>query len=232
MGLFSSFTRAIGGLVGDVAGGVATIFRGAAPLVRAATPIAIAAIQARTGGGIAALAGGAGRGSQAVGQFAALNRRPPLGVQGSQSPFANPIARAQFFPAFNPATIPARPLAGQNALIQQLLALLQAPPVPPTSFNQQSFGQTVAPGFRPFTPSFRSGQFGFSGGFQPGISRGFDPRFAPAPTFDPVFQEIISRTPQQFGFAPPPPPPPRVRGFGGFGRFGGFSPSGGFGGFF
>jgi len=147
---------------------------------------------------------------------------------GAQSPFANPIARAQFFPPFNPATIPARPLQAQNAQLEALLAqLFQSQQT--TSFNQGAFGQSVGPSFRPFAPSFRSGQFGFSGGFRPGISQGLavsaaDPfgRQPQQQQFDPVFQQIISRTPQQFGFAAQP----RVQQFGGFGGFGG----GGFGG--
>jgi len=147
--------------------------------------------------------------------------RPPLGVLGSQSPFANPIARAQFFPPFNPATIPARPLQAENArltaLIQQLLGG-QAPQT--TSFNQGAFGSTIGPGFRPFAPSFRSGQVGFSGGFRPGISRGLAPQFQQPfqPQFQPQFQQQF-QAPRQFGGF----------GGGGFGGFGGFGRFGGFG---
>jgi len=207
MGLFSGISSVISSIGGAVSG-----------IVTAAAPIAISAIQAKFGG--LSAAGGAG----AVGLAALQGGRPPLGVLGAQSPFANPIARAQFFPPFNPATIPARPLQGQNALIQQLLALLQGPVQQTTSFNQGAFGATVAPGFRPFSPSFRSGQFGSSGGFQPGISRGLAPqRFQPQfqqqfqPQFQPQFQQQF-QAPRQFqrfgGFG--------GGGFGGFGRFGGF----------
>jgi len=149
---------------------------------------------------------------------------PGLGVLGSQFAAANPLTRAFSSPGFQQGTLPARPAVGRNALIQQLLALLQGPPQQTTSFNQQAFGASVSPSFRPFAPSFRSGQAGFGGPFRPGISRGLavsaaDPfgRQPVSQAFDPVFQQIISRTPQQFGFRQP-----RVQAFGGFGGFGGF----------
>jgi len=204
MGLFSSISRFIGK--------VATAIT---PLARIAAPVLQSFISARTGG---LLAGPGARGAGAVGQVAQLQQRPPLGFLGSQSPFANPIARAQFFPAFNPATIPARPLTFQNAQIaafqqQQFGGFGQA-----TSFNQGGFGQSVGPSFRPFSPSFRSGQLGFSGQFRPGFSRGLAPQFPQQfqqQQFAPQFQQQFAQ--------------PRVPSFGGFGGFGRF---GGFGGFF
>jgi len=224
MGLFSSISRFVEKIAGTAGGLISTVASAITPLARIAAPIIGQAIQARAGGGLLAQ-----RGASAVGAAALLDRRPPLGVMGAQSPFANPIARAQFFPPFNPATIPARPLQGQNAQLQALLAqLFQSQQT--TSFNQGAFGQSVGPSFRPFAPSFRSGQFGQSGQFRPGISRGLAPQFPQQfqQQFQPQFQQQFQPQFQQ-QFQPQFQPQffqPRVPQFGGFGGFGG----GGFGG--
>jgi len=215
------------GLFSGTAGGlISTVATAITPLARIAAPIIGQAIQARAGAGLLAQ-----RGASAVGQAALLDRRPAFGVMGSQSPFANPIARAQFFPPFNPATIPARPLQAQNAQLQALLAqLFQSQQT--TSFNQGAFGQSVGPSFRPFAPSFRSGQFGQSGQFRPGISQGLAPQFPQQfqQQFQPQFQQQFQPQFQPQFFQP------RVPQFGGFGGggFGGggfFNSFGGFRGF-
>jgi len=163
------------------------------------------------------LTAGAG-GSLAVRAANQTRTCPPIGFAGNQVSSANPIFRAANFPAFNPATIPSRPLQAQNSLIQQLLASLQGPRQQTTSFNQSAFGATVSPSFRPFTPSFRSGQAGISGEFRPGISRGLAPDpladfkarlAAPSPFQTQSVQMQFQPRVQQFG------------GFGGLG-FGGF----------
>lgn len=172
MGLSSFLSKTIGSL----SQGVATIFSAAAPLVTAIAPIAISAIQARAGGafGQAVLAGGIPTGPGGAAQiaqsnFAAQTSCRVPGVAGS-APGANPITRAFISPGFDVRRIPARPLTPR---FTQRIQFQQT-----TSFNQAAFGGSVAPTFRPFTPSFRSGQIGFSGQFQPGISRGFAPGFS------------------------------------------------------
>lgn len=230
MGLFKDIISVVSGglfaspkVLGGVSKFVAPFLQAAQPLLQAAQPFIQQAIAIKTGGLLGGFggAGGAG-GAAAVGQFAQLGQRPPLGFLGAQSPFANPIARAQFFPPFNPATIPARPLTFQNfqrsAFQQQQFGGFGQT----TSFNQGAFGQTVGPSFRPFASSFRSGGFGFSGGFRPGFSRSLAPQFPQQ--FAPQFQQqqFAPQFQQQFA-------QPRVSGFGGFGGFGRF---GGFGGFF
>lgn len=227
MGLFSSLSRFVSKIAGTAGSLVSTVATAITPLARIAAPIVSQVIAAKTGG----LLGGGARGASAVGQFAQMQQRPPLGFLGSQSPFANPIARAQFFPAFNPATIPARPQTFQNALLAQLQQQQFGGFGQTTSFNQSGFGQSVGPSFRPFAPSFRSGQFGFSGEFRPGFSRGLAPQF-PQQFQQQQFQQFAPPFQQQ-QFAPQFQQP-RVSGFGGFGGFGGggFGRFGGFGGFF
>jgi len=121
MGLFKDIVTglsfgllAVPKVLGSVTKRLTPLLTAAQPLLQAAAPFARAAIAVKTGGLIGGFPGAGAGGAAAVGQFAQLQQRPPLGFLGSQSPFANPIARAQFFPAFNPATIPARPLTFQN----------------------------------------------------------------------------------------------------------------------
>lgn len=187
MGLFSRLVRNIGRIAEDVAPVVlpAVGVVGGGLLLRG-----ILGAQPPTAGGSGAI----------VQQNLARPGCPSPGFVGSMSPAANPITRAAITPGFDVNRLPARP---QFGLLQTLLAQLQAgqPPVPQTtSFRQQGFGQAVSPSFRPFTPSFRSGQPGVQGQFVPGVSQGFAPQFQPpTPRFAPRF----------------------ARGFGGFG-FGGF----------
>lgn len=191
MGLFSRIVKNIGRIAEDVA-----------PVV---VPLVAGAI-----GGVAgvALAGAlfpppSAGGSAAVVQ-ANLGRPgcPSAGIVGSNAPFANPITRAAISPGFDVNRLPARPVFGA---IQQLIAQQPQFLFPQTtSFRQQGFGQAVSPSFRPFTPSFRTGQPGVQGQFVPGVSQGFAPQF-----------------PQQFPRAPIQRFAGRFGGFGGFG-FGGF----------
>jgi len=239
VGLFSSISRAIGGITERV-GGLFTTVTGAVgglagaltPLVQAAAPIASQFISARFGG-LGGLGGQRGAGAVTASAFAP--QRPPIGVLGAQSRFANPIARAQLFPPFDPSRLPARPAFG----FSQLQRAFNPPPRFPqtTAFNQGAFGGTVGPSFRPFAPSFRSGQFGFSGQFQPGFQAGLPGQFPQQQFGFPGFQQQQFPQPfQQQQFRQPFQqqqflPQPRVQQFGGFGGFGGFSRFGGFGGF-
>ncbi len=183
MGLFSSLSSALETVVGAVTGGVSQIIGAtggaigaAAPAITAAAPILQAAIAARTGGLVGSPAGGAGAvvGSQI--QRAPLQCPFQPGVMGN-APGSSPIANAALRMPFNQFALPARPVFGQQQIINTQLQgfLPQAPQT--TSFNQGSFGQPVGPTFRPFAPSFRSGQSGFSGPFTPGISQGLAPGF-------------------------------------------------------
>jgi len=199
MGLFSSIKRNISRALSDVR----DIGKALVPTL---VPLALGGI---AGFGLSRflpklLAGGPPMGAElgaggvgAVVQANLQRFRPPIGFLGNQVSSANPLFRAATSPGFNVNALPARPDQGRNALIAQLLQLLQGPAQQTTSFNQGALGATVAPSFRPFASSFRAGGFGFSGGFRPGFSRGLAPQF-----------------PQQFA-------QPRVGGFGGFGGFGG-----------
>lgn len=189
MGLFSRLVKNIGRIAEDVAPVVV-------PALGIAGGIAGAAFLAR--GILGPQPPSAGGSGAIVQQNLARPGCPPAGFVGAKQPGANPITRAALTPGFDVNRLPARPRFG---FLQTLRAQLQAfqPPVPQTtSFRQQGFGQAVSPSFRPFTPSFRSGQLGVQGQFVPGVSQGFAPQFAPA-----------VRAAPRFG------------GFGGFG-FGGF----------
>jgi len=137
---------------------------------------ALFADQGGGGGGLAGLLGGGGSQAVVASNFATAGGCPAPGFQGNRSPFANPIFRNATSVGFNTATIPARPQVAQNALLEAIGRLFAGPTQQTTSFNQGAFGATVAPSFRPFAPSFRSGQQGFSGPFMPGISQGLAPR--------------------------------------------------------
>jgi len=205
MGLFSSISSAFKSVVTNVQ----RVVEDVAPI---AVPLALGVLT----GGVGALAAGvipqllggltqppSAPGAVAQQTFARTGGCPTPGILGNPNPFANPLARAAIFPGFNTAALPARPLFGA---LQTLRAQFPQPTFPQTtSFNQQAFGGSVAPQFRPFAPSFRSGQPGFSGQFQPGISAGFNPQFAQFP---------------QQQFARPQFAQPRFSGFGGFGGFG------------
>jgi len=181
MGLLSNIRR----VFKDVAGAVKVAAPILAPLALGAGGFFAARFLSNRfggggGGGLAGILGGAGGGgSQAVvaSNFATAGGCPAPGFQGNRSPFANPIFRNATSVGFNPNVLPARPQVAQNSQLAQLLQLLAGPTQQTTSFNQGAFGATVAPSFRPFSPSFRSGQVGFSGGFTPGISQGLAPRF-------------------------------------------------------
>jgi len=212
VGLFSSFISSVTGgisdIVGAVAGGASQLLGAAAPIIQTVAPLAAPILSQFLGGrqqlDLArlqqqGLAGGAG-GSQAVARANLLQPRSNIGFAGNQLPGANPITRAQFFPPFDPFRLPSRPVFGaiqrQNAQFPQF----QFPQT--TSFRQQGFGASLSPGFRPFQPSFRSGQFGTQGQFVPGVSQGFAPQFPR----------------QQFQRGPAPVRPFRSV----FNRFGGF----------
>ncbi len=195
MGLFS----AIGSAFKDVVENVTRVVSDIPAVVEAVAPIALQAFAPQLAPFLGGLAQPPSANAGVVAQqtFARTGGCPVPGILGNPNPFANPLARAAISPGFNTAALPARPQFG----LQQILAGLFPQPQFPqtTSFSQASFGSSVAPQFRPFAPSFRSGQFGFSGQFQPGISTGLAPQFP---------QQQFAQ-PQGFG------------GFGGFG-FGGF----------
>lgn len=231
MGLFSSFIESVTGgiadVVGAVAGGVTQVLGAAAPIIQTVAPLAAPLLGQFIGGRQqldflrlqqATPGGGAG----AVAASNALTPRTNIGFLGNQLTGANPITRAQIFPPFDTSRLPSRPQFGLIELLQALLPQFQFPQT--TSFRQQGFGASVSPGFRPFTPSFRSGQLGTQGQFFPGVSQGFAPQVPGvatpfvggqagplSPASQAIFNEITQRTPAQFGF----------------GRA--FSPSGGFG---
>lgn len=166
MGLFSSISRSIKRVVSDVVG-----------VASALAPIALPFLAPGIGGLLGGLLGGpsAAGGSQAV--IAARGIVPPQcnapGVLGGRF---SPIFNAALNPPFNPATLPSRPLFGQQQIALQQFKAQSVPFPQTTSFNQGAFGASVGPSFRPFAPSFRSGQVGVSGGFTPGLSRGLAPQ--------------------------------------------------------
>ncbi len=204
MGLFSSFKRAISSVTTNISRVISDI----PAVVEAVAPIAVGILAPQLAPLLGGALGGltqppASAGAVAAQTFARTGGCPVPGILGNPNPFANPQARAAIFPGFNTSALPARPFFGFQ---QTLRAQFPQPQFPQTtSFNQQAFGGSVAPQFRPFTPSFRSGQPGFSGQFQPGVSAGFNPQFAQFP---------------QQQFARPQFAQPRFGGFGGFGGFG------------
>jgi len=200
MGLFSKIFTNISRVVADVA-----------PIVAAIAPIVAPGIGTVIGGVLGGLTQPpTSAGAVAQQTFARTGGCPTPGFLGNPNPFANPQARAAIFPGFNTAALPARPLFGAQ---QTFNAQFRQPPFPQTtSFNQQAFGGSVAPQFRPFAPSFRSGQPGFSGRFQPGVSAGFNPQFAQFPQ-----QQFAQQQFAQPQFAQPQFARPRFGGFGGFG---------------
>jgi len=152
MGLFSFVKKTI-----------SSVFEAAAPLIQAAAPIAGAVLAAKFAPALGILGGVAGA--------PPVTSSNPVGFAGSCTPGANPITRAATSPGFNTTSLPSRPFQGFNAAQTQVQ---QANPVPQTtSFNQGAFGFSVSPTFRPFTPSFRSGQPSASGA-APGQPRGLD----------------------------------------------------------
>lgn len=203
MGLFSSISSAFKRVVTNVT----RVIEDVPAVVEAVAPIALAALAPQ----LAPLFGGlaqppaANAGVVAQQTFARTGGCPVPGILGNPNPFANPQARAAIFPGFNTAALPARPAFGLQQILNNLFPQPQFPQT--TSFNQAAFGASVAPQFRPFAPSFRSGQQGFSGQFQPGISTGLAPQFAQQQFVQPQFAQ------QQFA-------QPRFGGFGGFGGFG------------
>ncbi len=196
MGLISSITRAVQGVVTNVSRVISDI----PAVIEAVAPIALQAFAPQIAPFLGGLAQPPSPNPGVVAQqtFARTGGCPVPGILGNPNPFANPQARAAIFPGFNVDALPARPQFGLNALLANLFG---QPRVQTTSFNQGAFGASVAPQFRPFTPSFRSGQPGISGQFQPGISTGLAPQFQ-----QPQFQQPQFARPQ-FGFG----------GFGGFG---------------
>jgi len=209
MGLFSSISSAFKSVVSNVT----RVVEDVAPI---AIPLAIGAFTGGLGAAIIPqLLGGltqppASAGGVAQATFARTGGCPVPGTLGNPNPFANPQARAAFFPGFNTGALPARPMFGA---LQTIRAQFPQPTFPQTtSFNQQAFGGSVAPQFRPFVPSFRSGRPGFSGQFQPGISTGFNPQFAQFPQQQQFAQPRFAQ--QQFQ------PPSFAQRFGGFGGFG------------
>lgn len=206
MGLFSSFIESVTGgissVVGAVAGGVTSILGAAAPIIQTIAPLAAPIVggffQSQQQQQLLQLLMQQG-GASGVAAGNLLQQQQAVGTVGSQVTSANPISRAQFFPPFDVNRLPSRPVFG--AIQTQLARFPQFQFPQTTSFRQQGFGAAVSPGFRPFTPSFRSGQLGTQGQFVPGIAQGFDPRLGGQ-------------------FARPPAP---VRPFGAvFNRFGGF----------
>lgn len=188
MGLSSFFkklTSSVGGLVTDIAGAAGGLIQQATPLISALAPAFAPALSTFVAGRFGAFrgAGGAGglvqqqRGSQAVVRSQlAMGQCPVPGVVGNALR-GNAVFGAATNPPNNPRTQVARPFFGQQQIFNQFVQA-RTPQFPQTtSFNQQAFGAPVAPSFRPFAPSFRSGQPGFSGQFQPGISRGLAPSF-------------------------------------------------------
>jgi len=214
MGLFSSISSAFKSVVSNVSRVISDI----PAVVEAVAPIALQAFAP----GLAPILGGVlggltqpptSAGAVAAQTFARTGGCPIPGVLGNPNPFANPQARAAIFPGFNTGALPARPFFGA---LQTLRGQFPQPQFPQTtSFNQQAFGGSVAPQFRPFVPSFRSGQPGFSGQFQPGISTGFNPQFAQFPQ-----QQFAQPQFAQPQFAQPQFAQSRFAGFGGFGGFG------------
>lgn len=202
MGLFSRLRRnirRIGRDVGEIAEAVAPI---AVPLLLGGVGAAILP-QLLPGilGTPPSSAGGAG----AVAQQALTGPRCPVGFVGGRSN-SSPIARAAFSPGFDVNRLPARSrFAGQQfgqfGTIPPPFAFPQT-----TGFSQQSFGAPLAPSFRPFQPSFRSGRFGFSGQAPAGFSQGFDPQRLTSQQFQQFAPRLQQQVPRQFtGF-----------GFGGF----------------
>lgn len=201
MGLFSGIASAIKGTFSAVSNIATGVLSAAAPLVAAvapfAGPLAGAFLASRLPGlaGVSAInpsppigTGLAGqRGVSAIVQSGFQNPSCTPGVMGAGG-FNNPIAQAALFPGFNPHALPARPMFGQ---FQQQAAFNPPPQFQQTtSFSTPNFGQSVAPSFRPFTPSFRSGMPSPGIGFQPGISQGFgfQPQFQQQ-QFQPQFQQ-------------------------------------------
>jgi len=210
MSLFSGITDAIKSTFSAVTNIAAGVLTAATPLIAAAAPFVAPLVGASAfgqflGASRAALSGvpaispplGSGlagqRGVSAVVQAGALNPSCVPGVFGAGG-FSNPMARAAIFPGFNTGALPARPLFGFN----QQQAFFNPPQQFPqtTSFSTPNFGQSVAPTFRPFTPSFRSGMPSPGLNFQPGISigSGFQPGFQPQ------FQQQQFQQPFAFGF--------------------------------
>lgn len=180
MGLFKSFFKtitgaveSIGGTIGGLVESIGTGLGRAAPAISAAAPIISAAIAAKTGGALGGFGGAGGATAVVAAQGAAPVTCNAPGVLGGRF---SPIQNAAVNPPFNPFSLPARPFFGQQQIqLQQLQAQSQAFPQT-TSFNQGAFGSSVGPSFRPFSPSFRSGQIGASGQFTPGLSRGLAPQ--------------------------------------------------------
>jgi len=210
MGLFSSISSAFKSVVANVTRVVEDVAPIAVPLLLGGIG---AAVIPKLLGGLATPTAAPGAVAQAT--FAQTGGCPTPGILGNPNPFANPLARAALSPGFNTAALPARPAFG----IQQILASLFPQPAFPqtTSFNQASFGASVAPQFRPFAPSFRSGQFGFSGQFQPGFATGL----APGNVFGPGQFAAAQQAQGVFGGRIPGVVQPGVGGFSGFGGFGG-----------
>jgi len=194
MGLFSGIASAIKGTFSAVTNIASGVLSAAAPIVAAvapfAGPIAGAFLASRLPGlaGVPAInpspplgSGLAGqRGVSSVVQAGFQNPSCTPGVFG-QGGFSNPMARAALFPGFNTQALPARPVFGFH---QQQQAFFPQPQFQQTtSFSTPNFGQSVAPSFRPFTPSFRSGMPSPGGNFVPGISQGFG--FSQQPVMQP-----------------------------------------------
>lgn len=209
MGLFSSFVKSLTKPLTSVLGALAPVVQAAAPILTAIAPAAGAFF----GGTLSSTLS-----SPALAGVSAINPTPPLGIglagqrgvnavvgAGATNPscspgvfgtggFSNPMARAAVFPGFNTSALPARPLFGFNQ--QQAFFNPQQQFPQTTSFSTPNFGQSVAPSFRPFTPSFRSGMPSPGLNFQPGISigSGFQPQFQPQ------FQQQQFQQPFAFGF--------------------------------
>jgi len=191
MGLFSGLQR----LAQSAVSSVTQVAAAALPIASLAFP-GFGAIAGQFLGpalGLGAPPSAAG-GAQAVVQANLAMRAgcPPPGLQGSRSPFANPITRAATTPGFDVNRLPARPVFGAGQVFRSQLP----PPAQPfqgeSLFRQRRFGAPVRPTFRPFGPSFRSGRAA--------LPERFDPRT----------------------LGPPIPPSRFTGGFGGFGGLGGF----------
>ena len=166
MGLFKKIFRSVKRIARDVVSV-------AAPVISAVAPIAFPGI-----GGL--LAGFLPQPSPAGGSQAVVAARgivpPQCNAPGVLGGRFSPIFNAALNPPFNPATLPARPFFGQQQILRQQFQAQTVPFAQTTSFNQGAFGASVGPSFRPFAPSFRSGQVGVSGAFTPGLSRGLAPQ--------------------------------------------------------